>query len=107
METIDKQQVWAERLATCEGSGMSRRAWCSAHGVNVNTYTYWHRRLRAPPAPTRAKPRRQALVPVRVQSSATPSASIEITLPSGITLRSPANIDVRWLAALVREIGAC
>jgi hypothetical protein len=87
---------------------MSQRAWCAAQGVNVNTYGYWQRQLRVF-APTRAKSRGQALVPVRVQPTAISSgsnAAIEIALPGGIALRTAA-VDVRWLAALVRELGAC
>lgn len=110
MAKVEKRQIWARRIAACERSGMSRRTWCAAHGLNTNTYGYWHRRLRAPAAPTRTKTRRQTLVPVRVQSSlrsTSSSTAIEIALPSGIALRTPAAVDVRWLAALVREIGAC
>ena len=106
MAKLDKRQIWAGRIAACERSGMSRRAWCAAHGVNTNTYGYWHRRLRTQATRSRC----QALVPVRVQSAAhwtASSATIEIALPGGITLRTAAAVDVRWLAALVREIGAC
>jgi hypothetical protein len=33
--------MWARRLAACERSGLSRRAWCAAQGVNVHTLDYW------------------------------------------------------------------
>lgn len=112
MAKADKRTIWARRIAACERSGMSRRSWCAAHGVSVNTLDYWRRRLRAPTAwgTEGRRSRRQGLVPIRVQSapgSLASAAALEVALPSGIVLRTPVSIEVGMLAALVRELRAC
>ena len=107
MAKTDKQRMWTRRIAEWERSGMSRRTWCAANEVSVHTFDYWRRRLREQPL-TSASPR-QTLMPVVVKSApfASSPAAIEIALPSGIALRAQSMVDARWLAALVREIGAC
>jgi len=108
MAKTEKEQLWARRMAEWERSGTSRRKWCAANGLSVYTFDYWRGRLRSRAV---SKPRpRQRLVPVVVKSAAgAPAAAvtIEIALPGGIALRAPATVEARWLAALVREIGAC
>lgn len=109
MDRSSKAALWSKRLTACERSGLSRRAWCAAHGVNVHTLDYWRSRLRAQPAkPTRPKRRSQALVPIVVGGSApmSPAPMITLRLPGGIEL-SAASLEARWLATLVRELGAC
>lgn len=101
--------LWSKRLAACERSGLSRRAWCSEHGINVHTLDYWRSRLRAQPAkPRKSKRRSQALVPIVVSGAASALATraIELRLPGGIELRA-ASLDARWVAALIRELRAC
>ena len=109
MAKVDKRQVWAGRIAACERSGMSRRAWCAANGVAVNSLVYWRRRLR--PQPLRARGgRRQALVPIVVRDAArrdAAAASVEIALPGGIVVRAVPTLDVEWLGKLVRELRSC
>lgn len=108
MATTEKERWWARRMAEWERSGTSRRTWCAANEVSIHTFDYWRRRLR-----TRAVTRRrvrQRLVPVVVKPSrsvAVSAATIEIALPRGIALRTPATVEARWLAALIREIEAC
>ena len=110
MDRSSKAALWSKRLAVCERSGLSRRDWCAAHGINVHTFDYWRYRLRArPPAKlVRSKRRSQALVPIVVSGAASASTASTITLrlPGGIEL-SAASFDARWLADLVRELGAC
>ena len=109
MAKTEKERLWTRRLSQWERSGTSRRTWCAANEVSVHTFDYWRRRLRTRVV---AQSARQKLVPRVVKSAAaTPSlssaATVEIALPRGIALRTPATADVRWLAALVREIEAC
>jgi hypothetical protein len=112
MAKVDKQQLWTRRIAAGERSGLSRRAWCAAQGLNTHTYDYWRRRLRGAPARQASKERRQALVPIRVRAkrgerSLSPSAMIELALPHGVVLRASSAVDARWLGTLVREVSAC
>jgi len=108
MAKTEKEELWTRRMAEWEGSGTSRRQWCAANGLSVYTFDYWRHRLRRRAAPKPAP--RQRLVPVVVKPAPGAPASavtIEIALPGGIALRAPATVETRWLATLVREIGAC
>lgn len=115
MTSTKKRELWARRVAAWERSGLSRRAWCERHGVNVHTLDYWRYRLRQRAArPVVARSRSKALVPIVVKEAAPlPTAAalgavpVEIALPSGVQVRVPASTDPRWLASLVRELGAC
>lgn len=112
MARVDKQQLWARRIAAWGRSGMSRRAWCAAQGVSANTLDYWRRRLGAKSAPA-GRVRRKALVPVVLRDGVPrsprsgSSATVEVALPGGIALHVPPTVDARWLASLVRELRAC
>lgn len=110
MATTEKERLWVRRMTEWERSGTRRRTWCVANGVSIHTFDYWRRRLRT--RVVAKGPAQQKLVPMVVKSAPTmpssPSAAtVEIALPRGIALRTPAATDVRWLAALVREIEAC
>ena len=101
MDRSSKAALWSKRLAACERSGLSRRAWCAAQGVNMHTLDYWRYRLRRRPAAkvSRSRVRSQALVPI-VVCRAAPSAmasTLELRLPGGIELRAD-SFDARWLA---------
>lgn len=106
MAKSSKSEVWARRLAACERSGLSRRAWCERAGVNVHTLDYWRYRLRPGPAKS-ARSRSKALVPILVRDTSTAMTGIEVELSSGVRIRASTSTDVRWLASLVRELGAC
>lgn len=105
MGESSKQAVWAARMASWSRSGLSRRAWCDRHGVNVHTFDYWRRRLREVPLPGKRKARR-SLVPI-VVAAAVPVEPLELVLPGGIRLRVPSDADVARVTALVRALGAC
>jgi hypothetical protein len=114
MDTTNKREQWVQRLAAFERSGLSRRAWCSAQGVNVNTLDYWCRRLRVAPA---TGPRSPALVPIVVRAGmsapaptfapSTPVVTIELEWPNGLRLRTALDANVLELAALVRALSPC
>lgn len=108
MDKANKRGEWAQRLAAFECSGLSRRAWCKAQGVNVNTLDYWSRRLRAASATPSGPP---ALVPIMVRTGAsTPSATLgllEFEWPNGLRLRVPSSANSVALVALVRALSPC
>jgi transposase len=110
MAKKDKQALWARRIAACERSGMSRRAWCTAQGVNVHTLDYWRYRLRAAgtkaPAKRRRRNEQQALVPLQVVGAASSDGAIELHHGEW-RLRLPRNVEVEWMAALLRAVASC
>ena len=92
-----KAQVWSERIAAFEESGLSRGAWCRDQGLNANTLDYWRSRLR-----TSA---RSAALPIVVKDgSAANGPDIEVRLPSGVAVRARSGTDAQWLASVLRAL---
>ncbi len=96
MATKTKRMIWQERLRACERSGLSRRAWCEAHGVNVHALAYWRYRLRED-----MRSPSEGLIPIRVPSL---PAAIEIALPGGVQVRVPVGFPADEVIALVRGL---
>ena len=120
VKSESKAALWSTRMAAFEASGQRRRAWCAAHGLNVNTFTYWHRRLCDLAAASRQAAGSQwhavkstrlpapatAMVPVVIRS---PSAAslIEFEWPGGLRLRATLGANTAELSALVRALSPC
>jgi hypothetical protein len=106
---MEKEALWSRRVAAWERSGMSRKAWCAARGVNAHTFDYWRRRFGATPARAAKRRAGTTLVPVMVQPEhavALPQAAIEMVY-GDVALRLSPTVDASWLARLVRELRGC
>ena len=96
----DKRAMWLKRIRAWERSGLSRSAFCVARRLNVHTFDYWRRALRADPPP--------ALVPVAVTVTPSPvAAPIDVLLPNGVRLQVPPGSDASLLRSLVEVLRAC
>lgn len=94
----DKRTTWSRRIRAWERSGQSRVAFCTARRLNVHTFDYWRRALRAA----------SALVPVVVKSSpATAASPIDVLLPNGVRLQVPPGCDPASLRSLVEILRTC
>ena len=40
-----KLALWAERVSACRNSGQSVLTWCKEHGICIQTYYKWQKRL--------------------------------------------------------------
>jgi transposase-like protein len=90
-----------ELLGEYERSGLTQQAFAETKGVSLSSVSLWLRKARAGalsrgeeilPAPSR-------LVPVTIRSSA--PSSFELVIPSGATLRIPADFDPGALERLL------
>lgn len=95
----DKRTMWSKRIQTWERSGQSRAAFCAARQLNLHTFDYWRRALRANPPP--------ALVPVVVKPLPVAAAPIDVLLPNGIRLQVPSGSDTASLRSLLEMLRAC
>lgn len=88
---------WERIAEACERSELTHGEFAARRGVLLRTLRSWlyERRRRA-----RATPR---LLPVRV-AAATPSAGVEIALPSGIVVRLAQGAAPDAIAAIVRAL---
>ena len=94
-----KVLLWEARIAAWLRSGLSQRAWCVQHGVAVQTFGYWCRRLSGAPA----------LLPIVVD---TPTADqslmlVEVLLGNGVAMRLPSSLSSDVLSRWLRELRAC
>lgn len=126
VKSCSKTALWSARMASFEASGLGRRNWCVAQGVNVNTFNYWRCRLRdlavpiTPASPSLSRSRNAPsqrlavaapdLVPVLVRSASrfapiSTSTLVELEWPNGVRLR--ATLGVSELGALVRALSPC
>lgn len=99
-----KRAQWRERVKAWQKSGESVAGFCRSRGVNYAQFVYWQRVLGT------EREEGVSLVPVRVDTAvvetavvASPSAAIEVMLPSGVRVRVPAGC-VAQAIALVRGL---
>lgn len=100
--SVPERRRWLDRQAR---SGLSQRDFCARHGLALSTFTYWRRRERAGielPASFVEVPHpigeRQAL--------GERDAAVLIELPGGVRIELSQATEPRWLATLLREMGA-
>jgi uncharacterized iron-regulated membrane protein len=101
--SVAERRRWLDRH---ERSGLSQWDFCARHGLALSTFTYWKRRERATGA-------EQAISFVEVpgpvgEAQALPmtDAAVVIELAGGVRIELPQATEAKWLAALLREIGA-
>ena len=75
-----KAQLWRQHLTDFDRSGLSVAQFCQSIGCSIPTYYHWKRKLGSMQAPPAF---------LRVQSTDVHTSFIEITLPSGVSLRVP------------------
>jgi hypothetical protein len=96
-----KVLLWEGRIAAWRRSGLSQRAWCVQHGVAVQTFGYWCRRLSCVPAPV--------LLPIVVDGQTTDRCPlpVEVLLGNGVAMRLPSSLSSDVLSRWLRELRAC
>ena len=73
---------WAEILGRFESSGLDSREFCRHEGLALSSFQRWHRRLG-----TVAAAEFVELVPTSSPSDAASTWSLDVSLPSGVSLR--------------------
>ncbi len=43
--TIEKVELWQQRVADYQACGLTATAWCKQHGLNIHTLRYWIKKL--------------------------------------------------------------
>lgn len=96
MNNVEREQVWKERVAQWQASGLSQRAYAIEQGLPVRQVGYWVRRLTSAQVP--------ALLPVRVVSVAAAVPTISLRNERGWTLLLPGDVPASWLAEVMRAL---
>ena len=97
MANKEREQLWQERVAQWQTSGLSQRAYALEQGFPVRQVGYWVRRL----TQSQVAP---ALLPVRIAAVATPAAALSLRSERGWTLTVPSDVPAHWLAELMRAL---
>jgi len=92
-------------LAALASSGLSLPEFASQKGLEPERLRRWQRRLARDRRPAgTARPAPPAVIELRPSPNLRPVESIEIALPSGVTLRVAETIDPAALARLVTAL---
>ena len=95
MANKEREQLWQQRVAQWQASGLSLRAYAMKEGFPVRQVGYWVRRLtKAQDVP--------ALLPVRVTPAA-PQAAIHLR-GEHWSLNLPSDVPASWQAELIRAL---
>jgi transposase len=90
-----------ERLQRFATGNHTVVAFCAAEGVSESNFYLWRRRLTQPSTPAPNQPK---VVPIRVTPPPVPATPIELILPSGTTLRFPADARPEMIVAILRGL---
>lgn|SRR5208282_291789 len=104
---LEKRQAWAARFARYRSNGLSVASFCKQERLSENTFYYWAKRLRTPPAlPVRSVPPRQAAA-MPMADGSTRGAVVRFSWKSGTEVVIPADCleAIRCLAECLAEAG--
>lgn len=98
-KAVTNLEVWRERIAEHERSGLSVKEFCKERGVTAWSFYSWRKRLRE------AGPVRFALIeraPLRQQSAL--EVQLEVVLASGEQLRIGAGVEAATLRVVLEAL---
>lgn len=102
IKTDVSQQMWQQRIAACQRSGLSVREWCRENGIVPGTYYKHLRKLREEYC--------REIVPLHSEcltsSSAGTSGNIEIR-SENVYITVPVNSPTDVVLAILRELKSC
>ena len=99
-EIAARSEVWRERIAEQEGSGISVKRFCAEHGLTEQSFYGWRKRLRQQP------PVRFALVETPGTGRTTAEPILELVLATGDRLRISTGVDATALRTVLEALRA-
>lgn len=104
-----KADLWRERIAAQQASGVSIRAWCGRTGCSEHSFYWWRARLNFQPDSARKRRRGKApaqTIPFAEVLVGAAAGPICLRLAGGRELLLPASMAIEQVAKLVRLIEA-
>lgn len=111
--SAEKESFWRLALEEFRTSGLSVRAFCTREGLSEASFYAWRRRLQQRDTQRPVVPGSSELVPVKIvapknilatDSGASSTQPLELTTPTGFSLRFPANLQPQQLTAVLQAI---
>lgn len=98
-------QLWTERFRRFAQSGLTITDFCKAEGVRTQAFYHWRAKLanlQTPRQSTTPRPEKPAFLPITLQQQ---RPTVELLLPTGLTLRLTPECDLRFVADLLKLLG--
>jgi len=99
----NKAAQWAEQIAACRSSGLSVRAWCGEHNINIQTYYRWQKRLFAMAA-VQQEPQFAEITQPRSHTSSDIAVTIRI---HGTEMDIHTGTDIAILETVLQFLRSC
>ena len=98
---------WRQVISEFEASGLSQAAFIAERGLKKTTFSKWWRRFRAAPrGPGGRRPGAVRLLEVEVVTEPPPpSHMLELSWPTGCSLRFEVGADPNYVADLAAALG--
>jgi len=87
-----------KHIEAWQESALSQVAYCRQHKLNSKTFSNWLRIYRSQQVVSAAP----ILIPIEIESKASPSGSLCLRWSQGHTLELPADVSPQWLAELLK-----
>ena len=98
MSNTQKQELWNERIQDFRTSGLSQKAWCEEHGLQVGQLGYWLRKSKTQASSSNGRW-------LSLDTIALPGSGISLRIGS-MVLEIERGFDQEVLADVVRSLMA-
>lgn len=106
MEDSKKAERWRQHIDTYKSSGLTRKAYCRQHRLNIHQLDYWRKRLSRS---AEAKPsiNKDDFIQVQVKEDALPDSCIRLHIGQ-VSVEVPDGFDPMHLKNILQTLGiAC
>lgn len=101
---------WSEQNTLWESSGLAQAEFCQQQGLGYKRFVYWRGRIVNQDMPQVTKPKLLKVTVAGVtkdsQTTATPTSSLEVILPTGVRLYIKAESEISHAVALIKLLGS-
>ena len=106
----ERARYWSDLVAAWSRSGLSQAEFCRRRGVKVASLAWWKRQLHKPDGDLpkrRGRPPKTASRFVEVRLAGVSSATYEVVLARGRSIRVPSQFDPETLSRLITAVESC
>jgi len=105
MAKTDKREIerWRQHVESHKKSGLTRKAYCREHRLNIHTLDYWRKRLKQGPADSNSQ-NQNDFIPIQIKEEPL-SDCIKLKIGQ-IAIEVPSGFDPVHLKNILRVLGA-
>jgi hypothetical protein len=99
-----KADRWQRHIEAYRASGLTRKAYCRKHHLNIHQMDYWRKRLKETPAVTNPSNQNE-FIQVQVKEDTLPDSCIKLYV-GPVSVEVSAGFDPVQLKSILRVLGA-